>query len=69
MSFRRSERAGEAQKSDNDQNDGPGVAEIKITAAQFREQKKQSDGDNNDWPFEAANCATLTTATNLIAHR
>ena len=68
MTFSRSHSRSNADKTDYDENDGIGVAKIEVAAAHFLQQKKYSDGYNNDWAHEAADAATLAGATNTIAH-
>jgi len=68
MAFAGSHRGGEADKTDYDEDNGIGVAEVEIAAAHLLQQKKYADGDNNDRPHEAADAATLAGATNTIAH-
>jgi hypothetical protein len=55
-------------ETDDDEDDGPGVAEVKETAAHFRQEKKNANGDDHDGPHEAADVAALAIATNTIAH-
>lgn len=69
MALARSHSRGKADKTDYDKDDGIGVAEVEEAAAHFLQQKKYADGDNNDGAHEAADGATLASATNTIAHR
>jgi hypothetical protein len=58
----------ETNETDDDENDGPGVAEVEVAAAHFGQQKKHTDGDNDDGAHEASNGATLAIASNTVAH-
>jgi hypothetical protein len=58
-----------ADKTNDDKDDGPGVGEIEEAATQFRQEKENADGNDDDGTHEAADAATLTGATNTIAHR
>jgi len=69
MTFARSHSGGETDETNYDEDDGIGVAEVEKAATDFLQQKKYADGDNNDGPHEAADSATLASATNTIAHR
>jgi len=68
MTLARSHRGGQADETDDDEDDWIGVAEVEVAAAHLLQQKKHADGDNNDGPHEATNAATLAGATNTIAH-
>jgi hypothetical protein len=68
MAFAGSKGRGEADEADDDEDDRVGVAEIEEAAAHLCQQKENADGDNDDGPHEAADGATLASATNTIAH-
>jgi len=68
MAFARSESGREADESDYDEDDWPGVAKVEVAAAHFRQKEKHADGDNYDGAHEAADGATLAHTTNAIAH-
>ena len=68
MTFNGSEGGGKVEEADHDENDWPGVAEVEVAAAHFLEQKKHADGYNDHRAHEAADGATLASASNTIAH-
>jgi hypothetical protein len=68
MAFARGESGRQADQSDHDENDRPGVAEVEVAAAHFRQKEKHADSDDYDGAHEAADGATLAHTTNAIAH-
>ena len=68
MAFARSHRGGQADETDDHEDDWIGVAEVEVAAAHLLQQKKYADGDYNDRPHETADATTLAGATNTIAH-
>jgi hypothetical protein len=69
MALGGSERAGQAQKPYDNDDDGIGVAEIKVPATHFLKQKEHADRDKNNRASETAQSAALAVTTNVIAHR
>ena len=68
MAFTGSEGRRKADEAYHDEDDRPGIAEVEVAAAHFLQQKKNANGDHNDGAHEAADGATLASATNTIAH-
>ena len=68
MTFGRSHSRGETDQPNHDENDRVSVAEVKVAATHFRQEKKYTHGNNYDGAHEAADAATLASATNAIAH-
>src|SRR5580692_7343370 len=64
-----SERRCEKNGADDDENDGIGVAEIKVAAAHLLEQEEHADGDDNRGAHERADRASRATAFGIVAHR
>jgi hypothetical protein len=68
MAFAGGHGGSETDEADDDEDDGPGVAEVEESATHFGQQKKDADGDYNDGAHEASDSATLASATNAFAH-
>lgn len=69
MAFGGSESRGQANESNDDDDNRIGVAEVEVAATHFRQKKKDADGYNDNRTHKAANGATLARATNTITHR
>jgi hypothetical protein len=68
MSLAGSNGGGQADEADNDEDDGPGVAEVEEAATHFGEQKEHTDGNHHDGAHEASDGAALAIATNTFDH-
>jgi hypothetical protein len=69
VAFGGSESTSETHEPDHDNDDRVGVAKIEVAATHFLQEKKHTNGHNNDGAAKATDGATLAVATNMIAHR
>jgi hypothetical protein len=69
VAVHRCESRGEKNGTDDDENYGIGVAEIKVAAAHLLEEEEDADGDDDRGPKQGADLASRAMASWIVAHR